>query len=528
MRRVSSKRKQKSTAAHKTAGAKAHKPAVVASMARRGPPGRFYVVGLGASAGGLEALRSFFAAVPAKSGAAFVVVQHLAPTYRSRMVELLATHTTVPVSQIEDGVTIQPDHVYVIPPGKWVKIFRGRLFLSDPEKRAPIFPIDYFFRSLAEERGELAIGIALSGTGSDATLGVRAIKEAGGTVMVQDEGSAKFSAMPDRAGATGLADYVLPPAEIARELLLFIRHPLVAQMKEAALKVGETTMQKIVSLIHEQTGIDFTSYKQSTVARRIQRRIGIAQLANPEEYLEFLEQSPQEVAMLRRDLLINVTRFFRDGEVFDVLRGDILPAILKHAAARKALRIWVPGCATGEEAYSIAILVQELVTARGEKWYVKIFATGVDKVSIENAGRGLYPKSIAADIAPELLARFFVQESGGLQISPEIRKQVIFARTNILHGTRCTMADRITRRRRTSYVRADSQRRVMALFHFALRPGGYLLLGTSEAIGDRDNVFETVNAKMRIFQKRGDSSAYIEDVVKGVPTAADSLTRNTA
>src|SRR5437899_6321752 len=227
MRRVLSRRKRKSTAAHKKAATKAQKPTLATPVAKRERMSGFYVVGLGASAGGLEALRSFFAAVPAKSGAAFVVIQHLAPTYRSHMVELLGIHTTVPVSQIEDGVTIQPDHVYVIPPGKWVKIFHGRLFLSDPENRAPILPIDYFFRSLAEDRGELAIGIALSGTGSDATLGVRAIKEAGGTVMVQDEGSAKFSAMPDSAGATGLADYVLPPAEMARELLLFIRHPLV-------------------------------------------------------------------------------------------------------------------------------------------------------------------------------------------------------------------------------------------------------------------------------------------------------------
>ena len=522
MRRVSSRRKPKSTSVNKRAGRKAQKPTVV-SMARRGPVGRFYVVGLGASAGGLEALRSFFAAVPAESGAAFVVIQHLAPAHRSQMVELLATHTTVPVSQIEDGVMIQRDHVYVIPPGKWVKIFHGRLFLSDPEKRAPILPIDYFFRSLAEDRGELAIGIALSGTGSDGTLGVRAIKEAGGTVMVQDEGSARFSGMPGSAGATGLADYVLPPAEMARELLLFIRHPLVAQMKDAALKVGETTMQKIVSLIHEQTGIDFTSYKESTVARRIQRRIGIAQLANPEDYLEFLEQSPQEIAMLGRDLLINVTRFFRDGEVFDVLRGEILPAILKSAAARKALRIWVPGCATGEEAYSIAILVQELVTARGEKWDVKIFATDVDKVSIEYAGRGLYPKSIAADVTPELLARFFVQESGALQISPEIRKQVVFAQQNILRDPPFTKVDLISCRNLLIYLRTDSQKKVMTRLHFALRPGGYLLLGTSEAIGDRESAFETVNAKMRIFQKRGDSSAYTEDVVKGVPTAAGFL-----
>src|SRR5438132_3446665 len=431
MRRVSSRRKPKSTSVYKRAGRKAQKPAVVASMARRGPVGRFYVVGLGASAGGLEALRSFFAAVPAKSGVAFVVIQHLAPAYPSRMVELLATHTTVPVSQIEDGVMIQPDHIYVIPPGKWVRIFRGRLFLSEPQKRAPILPIDYFFRSLAEDRGELAIGIALSGTGSDGTLGVRAIKEAGGTVMVQDEESAKFSGMPDSAGATGLADYVLPPAEMARELLLFIRHPLVAHARGAECKVGETTMHKILSLIHGQTGIDFTSYKQSTVVRRIQRRVGIAQLANPDDYLEFLQQSPQEVVALARDVLINVTRFFRDPEVFAVLRGEILPAILKRAAARKALRIWVPRCATGEEAYSIAMLVQEFVTARGEKWDVKIFATDVDKRSIEYAGRGLDPKSIAADVGPELLARFFVQESGALRIGPEIRKQVVFARQNI-------------------------------------------------------------------------------------------------
>src|SRR5438046_4611100 len=474
MRRVSSRRKPKSTAAHKRAATKAQKTTGLDRVAKRGPVSGFYVVGLGASAGGLEALRSFFAAVPAKSGVGFVVIQHLAPTYRSRMVELLATHTTVPVSQIEDGVTVQPDHVYVVPPGKWVKIFHGRLFLSDPENRAPILPIDYFFRSLAEDRGELAIGIALSGTGSEADLGVRAIKEAGGTVMVQDEGSAKFSAMPDSAGATGLADYVLPPAEMARELLLFIRHPLVAHAKDAAFKVGETTMQKIVSLIHKQTGIDFTSYKQSTVARRIQRRIGISQLANPEEYLEFLEQSPQEVAMLGRDLLINVTRFFRDGEVFDVLRGEVLPALLKRAATRKALRIWVPGCATGEEAYSIAMLVQEFVTARGEKWDVKIFARGVDKVSIGYAGRGLYPKSIAADVGPELLARFFVQESGGLQICPEIRKQVVFARQNILHDPPFTKVDLISCRNLLIYLRADSQTRVMTRLQLPLRHGGYL------------------------------------------------------
>jgi two-component system CheB/CheR fusion protein len=476
-------------------------------------------VGLGASAGGLEALRSFFAAVPAKSGAAFVVIQHLAPDHLSQMVELLATHTQVRVLQIEDGVTIQPDHVYVIPPGKCVKTCRGKLLLFDPEKRAPHLPIDQFFRSLAEDCGELAIGIALSGTGSDGTLGVRAIKEAGGTVMVQDEGSAKFSGMPDSAGATGLADYILPPAEMARQLLLFIRHPLVAHAKGAEFKVAETTMHKIFSLIREQTGIDFTGYKQSTVVRRIQRRIGVAQLANPDDYLEFLQQSPQEVVALGRDVLINVTRFFRDGEVFAVLRDEILPALLKRAAGRKVLRIWVPGCATGEEAYSIAMLVQELVTARGEKWDMKIFATDLDKVSIEHAGRGLYPKSIAADVAPELLARFFVEENGLLRISHKIREQVVFARQNILRDPPFTKVDMISCRNLLIYLRAESQKKVMALLHFALQPGGHLLLGTSETIGDWEDGFETVNAKMRIFKRRVDSTSSIAAAVSGVPSA---------
>jgi two-component system, chemotaxis family, CheB/CheR fusion protein len=516
MRRVSSKRKPKSTAAHKRTKAEEQKPAGIAAVKKN--RAGFYVVGLGASAGGLEALRSFFAAVPAKSGAAFVVIQHLAPDHHSQMAELLATHTAVPVSQIEDGMTIQPDHVYVIPPDTCVKIFRGKLLLFDSEKRAPHLPIDQFFRSLAEDRGELAIGIALSGTGSDGTLGIRAIKEAGGTVMVQAAVSAKFSGMPESAGATGLADFILPPAEMACELFKFIRHPLVAHAKGAEFKVDEPTMHKIGSLIHRQTGIDFTGYKRSTVVRRIQRRIGIAQLANPRDYLEYLRQSPQEVMALGRDVLINVTRFFRDGEVFAVLRDEILPAILKRAAARKALRFWVPGCATGEEAYSIAMLVQDLVTARGEKWDVKIFATDVDDVSVEHAGRGLYPKSIAADVAPELLARFFVEENGGLRVCREIRQHVVFARQNILRDPPFTKVDLISCRNLLIYLQAESQKKVMALLHFALRTGGHLVLGTSETIGDWGDAFGTVNAKMRIFKKRGDFTPSIAAAVSGVPS----------
>ena len=439
------------------------------------------------------------------------------------MAELLATCTQVPVTQIVDGEKIEPDHVYVIPPGKCVKMARGTLILDDSDNRAPHLPIDHFFRSLAENRGELGIGITLSGTGSDGTLGVRAIKEAGGMIMVQDDVSAKFSGMPDSAGATGLADYVLPPAEMARELLKFIRHPLIRHAPGAGLKVGETTMQKILSLIHGQTAIDFGNYKQSTVLRRIERRIGIAHLANPEDYLEFLQQSPHEVSALGRDLLISVTRFFRDPDVFAALRDEILPVMLEQAAARKALRIWVPGCATGEEAYSIAMLVQELVTARGEEWNVKIFATDVEKDSLEYAGRGLYPKSVAADVAPELLGRYFVAEGGAFRICPNLREQVVFARHDILRDPPFTKVDLISCRNLLIYLQPGAQQKVMALFHFARQPGGILLLGTSEAIGDREHVFDTLNTKMRIFKKRGDSISRIADAVSGVPSANGPL-----
>jgi two-component system CheB/CheR fusion protein len=499
---------------------------VVGPPPARRPVSPFYVVGLGASAGGLEALRSFFAAVPANSGAAFVVIQHLAPQHPSSMVELLAARTQAPVCQIEDGMTIVADHVYVIPPGKCVKIFHGKLLLFDPEKRAPHLPIDQFFRSLAENCGELAIGIALSGTGSDGTLGVRAIKEAGGTVMVQDEASAKFSGMPLSAGATGLADYSLPPAEMARELLKFIRHPFVARAKNAALKVDETNLRKILILTHEQTGVDFTDYKQSMVVRRIERRIGIAQLADPNDYLQFLQQSKEEVAALGRDLLINVTRFFRDGEVFAALRKEILPAILQQAAERKALRIWVPACATGEEAYSIAMLVEGLVTARSEKWDVKIFATDVDKDSVEHAGRGLYPKSIAADVPRELLARFFVEETGGMRITRQMREKIVFAQQNILRDPPFTKVDLISCRNMLIYLRVESQRKVMARLHFALRSDGYLLLGTSESIGDREDVFDTVNLKMRIFKKRADSASSIAETLNSALIATGVLERS--
>ncbi|MDB6119149.1 MAG: putative chemotaxis CheB/CheR fusion protein [Verrucomicrobiaceae bacterium] len=490
---------------------------------RSDPGPGFYVVGLGASAGGLEALRHFFEVIPERSGAAYVVIQHLAPDHPSQMVELLAMHTAVKVSLIEDGVQLAPNHVYVIPPGKCVKAVGGKLELDDAESRAPHLPIDHFLRSLGEDCRDLSVAIVLSGTGSDGTLGVKAIKEAGGMVMVQDSASSKFSGMPDSAAATGLADYTLPPAGMAAELLKFIQHPLTHHAPGAGLKVGEATMQKIFALVQDQTAIAFSEYKQSTVVRRIERRIGIAQLRSPEEYLELLQQSPLEVVALGRDLLISVTRFFRDAEVYEALSKEVLPLLLKQAEERKTLRMWVPGCATGEEAYSIAMLVQELITARGERWNVKIFATDVDGHSLESAGRGSYPKSIAADVPPELLARYFVEDAGAYRICTQIREQVVFARQNILRDPPFTKLDLISCRNLLIYLQPAAQQKVMTLFHFALRPGGALLLGTSETIGDREHAFDTVNAKMRLFRRRGDSTAAISEAVSGMPSAIGPL-----
>ncbi|MDB6174302.1 MAG: putative chemotaxis CheB/CheR fusion protein [Chthoniobacteraceae bacterium] len=479
----------------------------------------FYVAGLGASAGGLEALRSFFGSMPGNSGIAFVVIQHLSPDYPSQMAELLASHTTMPVSVIEDGVPLEPNHVYVIPPGKCAETFQYKLLLSDSTKSPyPQSAIDHFFRSLAEDCREMAVGIVLSGTGSDGTLGVRAIKEAGGTVMVQQESSALFDGMPQSARMTGMADYVLPAAELGLCLFKFVRHPLVAAAGRVKLHIAENTMSKIIALIRSQSGIDFAGYKQSTVLRRIERRIGIALLRKPEDYLEYLQQSEEEVSALIRDLLINVTRFFRDSETFEVLRTEILPAILEEAASSKTLRIWVPGCATGEEAYSIAMLAQELIAARGESWELKVFATDADESSIAWAGRGIYPKTIAADVPPELLARYFVTDGEHLKIRPELRARVVFARQNILRDPPFTRLDLISCRNLLIYLQVSQQRRVIDLMHFALRSGGYLLLGMSETIGDRPDAFEALHSRVRIFKKRlGSAPAIINSLPEFAP-----------
>jgi two-component system, chemotaxis family, CheB/CheR fusion protein len=465
------------------------------------PP--FFVAGLGASAGGLEALGSFFEAMPADSGMAFVVIQHLSPTHKSMMTELLSRHTSMPVRQAEDGATVAPNHVYLIPPKKCLTIFNGKLLLADwDSKDGPNLPIDAFFSSLARDCAGRAIGIALSGTGSDGTRGIRSITEAGGLVMIQDERSAKFSGMPHSAIATGLADYILPAGDMPAALLKFIRHPLLAKQKSSPARPDANTMEKIEELLRARTGIDFSAYKQSTVLRRLERRVGITQVENTDQYLEYLRQTPQEVAAFYKDLLISVTKFFRDREMFDCLRKEVIPAIFAKAAKERAIRVWVPGCATGEEAYSIAILLQEQAATLGERYEVKIFATDVNKETIAFAGGGLYPGSIAADVSVEFLARYFVKTENGYRISREIREQVVFAEHNILIDPPFTRMDLVSCRNLLIYLQSPEQRKVLSRFHFALRPEGYLFLGSSETVGEQRDAFEPINAKARIFQKR--------------------------
>jgi two-component system CheB/CheR fusion protein len=478
----------------------------------------FFVAGLGASAGGLEALGSFFKAMPADSGMAFVVIQHLAPDHKSMMRDLLSRKTRMPVSQAEDGEKLDPNHVYLIPPKKCLRIFHGKLLLTDwDSKKGLNLPVDAFFSSLAEDQGTRAIAIALSGTGSDGTRGVRAIKEAGGLVLIQDERSAKFSGMPHSAIATGLADYVLPVSEMPAELLKFIHHPLIARPKRAALRPAETAMQKITSLIRTQTGIDFSVYKQSTVVRRLERRMGISKIETAEQYFEYLQQAPEEVTAFTNDLLISVTRFFRDRGAFQCLREEIIPAIFARASEERSIRVWVPGCATGEEAYSIAILMTEHAAALGEQRKVKIFATDVNQEAITFAGSGIYPPSIAADVSVDLLARYFVKEQGGFRLGRQIRDQMVFARHNLLKDPPFTRMNLISCRNLMIYLQARWQREVLSLLRFALLPDGYLFLGTCETVGEQQDAFQPVNLKARTFQKREDAAPAMPEMA---PTSA--------
>ncbi|MFW5891788.1 MAG: chemotaxis protein CheB [Bacteroidota bacterium] len=473
-----------------------------------------FCVGIGASAGGLEALEQFFKNMNPQSGLAFVVVQHLSPDYKSLMVELLSKHTEMKVYRAEDGMQVNPNCVYLIPPKKNMTIFHSKLFLTEQNYHHGInLPIDIFFRSLAEDYCEKAIGVILSGTGSDGTLGIRAIKGNGGMVMAQDDNSAKFDGMPKSAIATGLVDYILSSDKMPNELLKYVKHPLTSKGQEKQdLTHHENTLGKIMSIIRNRVGVDFTYYKPNTIIRRLERRISINQINNFENYILFLEQSPKEINILYKELLIGVTKFFRDQESFDIIKKEIIPRIFKNKKKEESIRLWSVGCSTGEEAYSLAILIKEFMEQNNLNNDVKIFATDLDKESIEYGSLGFYPESIVADISVERLRNFFLKKEKGYQISESIRKMVIFATHNIIKDPPFSKIDLISCRNMLIYLKPVMQKKVLSLFHFSLHKNGFLFLGSSESLGELSRNFTTISSKWKIYSyKEGIAGETVND-----------------
>jgi two-component system CheB/CheR fusion protein len=512
--------KQKTSNATKPAQPLAPKRDATTEQTSTGIPELTHVVGLGASAGGLEALQQFFKYMPPDSGMAFVVIQHLSPNYKSMMVELLSKTTDIPVHRIVNAMRVEPNQVYLIPPKMQVTLSHGTLLLDEIDhSKGLVLPIDIFFKSLAEDQGERAVGVILSGTGSDGTRGVRAIKEAGGMVMVQEENSAKFGGMPDSAIATGLADFVLPPEQMPEALLKFVRHPYIKSSPDQSggPLPEENQLDNLLALLREETGVDFNFYKPSTILRRIERRMGIAQSITVEEYVRHLQRSSQEVKALYKDLLISVTKFFRDPEAFEVLRKKVIPEMFAAASPDQPIRIWVAGCATGEEAYSIAMLCADHLENSEKNPDVKIFATDLDKEALDHAGRGIYPESIVVDLPDEKLRRHFLKEGNSYHIQRNIRQMVVFAAHNILSDPPFAKISLVTCRNLLIYLQPVLQQRVLTSFSFALYPQGYLFLGSSETIGELAGYFEIVNLRHKIFRHRGDSRPALSEGVDFTP-----------
>ncbi|MHC1744999.1 MAG: chemotaxis protein CheB [Syntrophobacteraceae bacterium] len=463
-----------------------------------------HYVGVGASAGGLEALEAFFTHMPPDSGMAFIVIQHLSPDYKSLMLELLSKRTTMPVRRAEEGMRVEASTIYLIPPRKQLTIFHGKLILADLDPdRGLNLPIDVFLRSLAEDQAEKAIGIILSGTGSDGVRGIRSIKEAGGFILVQSEESARFDDMPRAAIATGLADVVLPPEEMPAKLLSFARRPQVAQPdRTEVLLSDEDELTRLFALLGEQTKVDFTCYKPKTVLRRIERRMAVNQAGDLREYVRLLDARPDEVATLYRELLIGVTSFFRDREVFEELGERILPALMQKSDHRE-IRFWVAGCSSGEEAYTLAILARECMERSGRASSVKIFATDIDRDAILNAGNGLYRESIAADLPSGILSKYFVRRDDRYQVQRSIREMVVFARHNLIKDPPFTNIELVSCRNLLIYLQPVLQQKVMDSINFSLNPDGILLLGTSETSGEMGDRFEPLHHKLKIYRSKG-------------------------
>lgn len=463
------------------------------------------VVGIGSSAGGLEALTQFFTAMPEDSGLAFVLVSHLDPTHSSMLPELIQNKTKMPVHQISDNMQVAANQIYVIPPDKELAILQGSLQLLDRKKTDSLHrPIDTFFRSLAQDQGNKAIGIILSGTGTDGTLGIKAIKANGGLIIVQDKDSAKFDGMPVNAAATGLADHILPPEKMPEQLRHFLQH--YSKVEKAMEHIEEdkinSALQKIFVLIRSVTGHDFSLYKKNTICRRIERRMYVHQIDTIDQYVAYLRESEREVFILFKELLIGVTSFFRDGETFQLLKEKYLLNLLRNKPDGYDFRIWVPGCSSGEEVYSLAIIVKECLETLGRNINIQLFGTDLDEEAIRVARAGIYPDSISIDVSSERLERYFNKVDGHYQIKKNIRGMAVFAEQNVIKDPPFTKLDMLSCRNLLIYFGPELQEKLLPTFHYSLKPGGILLLGTSENIGRATDQFTLLDKKWKIFEKR--------------------------
>ena len=463
------------------------------------------IIGIGASAGGLEALQQFFRHMPGNSGLSFVVVQHLSPDYKSLMADILGKHTQMHVLQAENEMPIRPNTVYLIPPKNNMTLRDGRLHLTEFVHGMLNHPIDIFFTSLAEEQKERAIAVVMSGTGSDGTSGIKLVKEHGGLVIVQKPESAKFDGMPRSAINTGLADFVLSPDEIVDEILNFSSYPTIIRPQEKeVLFSDEETFSRIYSILKKVSGIDFTNYKRTTVLRRIERRMVVTHSAGLTDYVRLLAENTDEANILVKEILIGVTNFFRDPSFFEKLKLNVIYNIVEHAGEKDPIRVWSAGCSTGEEAYSLAILFRETLEELGVLRDIKIFATDVDSRAIEQAGKGVYSESILDDVSTERLARFFTKKNDQYIISKEIRRMIIFAPHNMLSDPPFGKLDLICCRNVMIYFQPVLQRSLFSIFHSALKNGGYLFLGKSETAGEYSSVFRPICNAEKIYIHKGE------------------------
>jgi two-component system, chemotaxis family, CheB/CheR fusion protein len=467
------------------------------------------IVGIGASAGGLAAFEAFFSAMPADNepGIAFVLVQHLAPDHKSILSDLVRRFTAMPVLDVEEGMRLQPNSVYIIPPNRDMAVLSGRLHLLEPAApRGLRLPIDFFFRSLAQDLHERAICIVFSGTGSDGTLGARAIKGEGGMVMAQAPESTEYDGMPRSVIATGLVDYVLPPADMPSQLVAFVARRFAGAHVQMAPATQQTegALKRILVLLRAHTGHDFSQYKQRTILRRIERRMAVHQIEGLGQYLRYMQDAPGEADALFGDLLIGVTSFFRDVEAFKTLEEQVVSHLFDDKPAGTVLRVWAAGCSTGEEAYSLAILLQERIQALKQNYRVQFFATDVDRRAIDIARAGVYPANIAADVSSERLARFFVQDpaDGSYRIHKTLRDMLVFSEQDVIKDPPFSKLDVIICRNVLIYMGTELHEKLIPLFHYALNPNGFLFLGSSETVGEFGHLFARVDRGSKLYRRR--------------------------